>query len=69
MAFHKVLCLTFLFLILMLVIIFVDYKCDIASYADDGTPHPSDISLNLVLEKLEVQLMVSLHGLKKLHES
>ena len=30
-----------------------DYKCDIASYADDNTPYTSDISLNLVLEKLE----------------
>ena len=29
------------------------YKCDIASYADDSTPYTSDISLNLVLEKLE----------------
>ena len=32
---------------------FWDYKCDIASYADDNTPCTSDISLNLVLEKLE----------------
>ena len=31
---------------------FWDYKCDIASYADDNTPYTSDISLNLVLEKL-----------------
>ena len=30
-----------------------DYKCDIASYADDNTPYTSDINLNLVLEKLE----------------
>ena len=30
-----------------------DYKCNIASYADDNTPYTSDISLNLVLEKLE----------------
>ena len=30
-----------------------DYKCDIASYADDNTPYTSDISLNLVLEKLK----------------
>ena len=30
-----------------------DYKWDIASYADDNTPYTSDISLNLVLEKLE----------------
>ena len=30
-----------------------DYKCDIASYTDDNTPYTSDISLNLVLEKLE----------------
>ena len=33
--------------------IFWDYKCDIASYADDNTPYTSDISLNLVLENLE----------------
>ena len=32
---------------------FWDYKCDIASYADDNTPYTSDISLNLVLENLE----------------
>ena len=31
-----------------------DYKYDIANYADDNTPHTSDISLNLVLEKLEI---------------
>ena len=30
-----------------------EYKCDIARYADDNTPYTSDISLNLVLEKLE----------------
>ena len=30
-----------------------DCKCHIASYADDNTPYTSDISLNLVLEKLE----------------
>ena len=30
-----------------------DYKCDKASYADDKTPYTSDISLNVVLEKLE----------------
>ena len=30
-----------------------DYKCNIASSADDNTPRTSDISLNLVLEKLE----------------
>ena len=30
-----------------------DYKCNIASYADNNTPYTSDISLNLVLEKLE----------------
>ena len=30
-----------------------DYKYDMASYADDNTPYTSDISLNLVLEKLE----------------
>ena len=30
-----------------------EYKCDIASYADDNTPYPSNISLNLVLQKLE----------------
>ena len=29
------------------------YKCNIASYTDDNTPHTSDTSLNLVLEKLE----------------
>ena len=27
-----------------------DYKCDIASYADDNTSYTSDISLKLVLE-------------------
>ena len=32
---------------------FWDYKCDIASYADNNTPYTSDISLNLILEKLE----------------
>ena len=32
---------------------FWDYKCDIASYADDNTPYTSDISLNLILEKFE----------------
>ena len=32
---------------------FWDYKCDIASYADGNTPYTSDISLNLVSEKLE----------------
>ena len=31
---------------------FWDYKCDIASYADDSTSYTSDISLNLVLKKL-----------------
>ena len=30
-----------------------EYKCDIAIYADDNTSYTSDISLNLVLEKLE----------------
>ena len=30
-----------------------DYKCNIASYADDTTRNTSHISLNLVLEKLE----------------
>ena len=30
-----------------------DYKCNIASYADDNTPYTSDISLNVVLKKLE----------------
>ena len=30
-----------------------EYKYDIAIYADDNTPYTSDISLNLVLEKLE----------------
>ena len=30
-----------------------DYKCEIASYADDNIPYTSGISLNLVLEKLE----------------
>ena len=30
-----------------------DYKWDIASYADDNTPYTSDISLILILEKLE----------------
>ena len=30
-----------------------DYKCNIASYADDNTPYTSDINLNLILEKLE----------------
>ena len=30
-----------------------DYKWDMASYADDNTPYTSNISLNLVLEKLE----------------
>ena len=29
------------------------YKCDIASYADDNILYTSDISLNLVLEKVE----------------
>ena len=32
---------------------FWDYKCDIASHADNNTPYTSDISLNLILEKLE----------------
>ena len=32
---------------------FWDSKCDIASYADNNTPYTSDISLNLILEKLE----------------
>ena len=32
---------------------FWNYKCDINSYADDNTPYTSDISINLVLEKLE----------------
>ena len=31
----------------------LDYKWDIASYADDNTPHTSCVSLNLVLGKLE----------------
>ena len=30
-----------------------DCKCEIASYADDNTPYTSDISLSLVLEKLQ----------------
>ena len=30
-----------------------DYERDIASYADDNIRYTSDISLNLVLEKLE----------------
>ena len=31
----------------------LDYKCDIASYADDNTPHTSCVSLNMVLGQLE----------------
>ena len=31
----------------------LDCKCDIASSADDSSPYTSDISLNIVLEKLE----------------
>ena len=30
-----------------------DYKCDIAGYEDDNIPYTSDISLYLVLDKLE----------------
>ena len=32
----------------------MNYRCKIASYADDNTPYTSDIILNLVLEKLEI---------------
>ena len=57
MVFHKVLHWALFFLILILIfnidLFLLDYKCDIASYADDNTPYTSDISLNLVLEKLE----------------
>ena len=45
---------------------FWDYKCDIASYADDNTPYTSDISLNLVLEKLESSTHDLLRWLKKI---
>ena len=31
----------------------LDYKCDIASYADDNTPHTSCVSLNMVLGQFE----------------
>ena len=31
-----------------------DYRCDIASYADENTPYTSDLSLKLVLEKLKI---------------
>ena len=42
-----------LFNINICVLFLWDCKCDIASYADDNNPCTSDISLNLVLEKLE----------------
>ena len=42
-----------------------DYKCVIASYADDNSPYTTDISLHSVLEKLEIQLMISFDGLKE----
>ena len=44
-----------------------DYKCDIASYADDNTPYTSDISLNLVLEKLESSTHDLLQWFKETH--
>ena len=32
---------------------FEKYKCDIASYADDNTPHTYDLDLYTVLSKLK----------------
>ena len=52
MVFHKV-PYPLLFNIDICDLFFWDYKCNIASYADDNTPHTSDISLNLIIEKLE----------------
>ena len=46
-----------------------DYECDIlASYADDNTPYTSDISLNLVLEKLESSTHDLFRWFKENHE-
>ena len=42
-----------------------DFKCDIASYADENTPYTSNISLNLVLQKLESSTQVYFDGLKE----
>ena len=44
---------SFLFNIDICDVLLWDYESDIASYSDNSTPYTSDISLHLVLEKLE----------------
>ena len=45
---------------------FEKYECDIASYADDNTPHTYDSDLCTVLSKLKTVQIVCSHGLKKI---
>ena len=40
-------------ILIFVIYCFLNYRCNVASYADDNTPYTSDIIVNLVLEKLE----------------